>query len=157
MKNHTNPTQLRHRHRCCVGFIVTSFQHYTIRKLKGKEKNYTNYTQIATQTLHLSDFPRVTKCKVCASNYAQTIHKPDIQPYIERQRVKERKRQRVKKTKSQKDKESKRQRVKKTKSQKVKERKRQRDKESKRQRVKKCRFNFQAILFACIEQPLNSH
>ena len=90
MKNHTNPTQLRHRHRCCVGFIVTSFQHYTIRKLKGKEKNYTNYTQIATQTLHLSDFPRVTKCKVCASNYAQTIHKP----YIESQRVKERKRQR---------------------------------------------------------------
>ena len=121
MKNHTNPTQLRYRHRCCVGFIVTSFQHYTIRKLKGKEKNYTNYTQIATQTLHLSDFPCVTKCIVCASNYAQTIHKPDIQPYIERQRDKESKRGRVKKTKSQRDKERKSQREGETKRLRVKE------------------------------------
>ena len=124
MKNHTNPTQLRHRHRSCVGFIVTSFQHYTIRKLKGKENNYTNYTQIATQTLHLSDFPCVTKCIVCAENYTQTIHKPDI----ERQRVKERTRQRVKETKRQGDKESK--------SQREDERKSQREGETKRLRVK---------------------
>ena len=48
--------------------------------------------------MHLSDFLCVTKCKVGASNYAQTIHKP----YIESQREEETKRLRVKETKSQK-------------------------------------------------------
>ena len=54
------------------------------------------------------------------------------------------------------DKETKRGRDKETKRQREEETKRQREKESKRQRVKKCRFNFQAILLACIEQPLNN-
>ena len=63
-----------------------------IRIKKGKQKNYTNYTQNPTQTLHLTDFPSVTKCIVCAANYTQTIHKLYIEPYIESQRDKESKR-----------------------------------------------------------------
>ena len=57
------------------------FRLCTIRKLKGKQKNYTNYTQTLHSTLHSTDFPRVAKCIVCASNYTQTIHKPYIEPY----------------------------------------------------------------------------
>ena len=52
--------------------------HYYIRQKKGKQKNYTNYTQNPTRTLYLADFPRFTVCIVCASNYTQTIHKPYI-------------------------------------------------------------------------------
>ena len=51
------------------------FRLCTIRKLKGKQKNYTNYTQTLHLTLHPSDSPCVAKCIVCASNYTQTIHK----------------------------------------------------------------------------------
>ena len=76
--------------------------------------------------MHLSDFQCVTKCIVCALNYAQTIHKP----YIERQRVKERKSQREEETKSQRVKERKRKRDQETTSQKVKERERQRVKKT---------------------------
>ena len=36
--------------------------------------NYANYTQTLHLTLHLSDFPSVTKCIVYALNYTQTIH-----------------------------------------------------------------------------------
>ena len=50
--------------------------YYIYVNKRGKQKNYTNYTQNPTQTLHLSDFPHVAKCIVCASNYTQTIHKP---------------------------------------------------------------------------------
>ena len=49
--------------------------YYIYVNKRGKQKNYTNYTQTPTQTLHLSDFPHVAKCIVCASNYTQTIHK----------------------------------------------------------------------------------
>ena len=49
---------------------------YTLEK--GKTKNYTNYTQNPTQTLHFADIPRFTMCIVCALNYTQTIHKPYI-------------------------------------------------------------------------------
>ena len=42
---------------------------------KRGKKNYTNYTQTLHLTLHSADFPRVTKCIVCASNYTPTIHK----------------------------------------------------------------------------------
>ena len=54
-----------------------------IRIKKGEQKNYTNYTLNPTQTLHSSDFPRVTECIVCAANYTQTIHKLYIEPYTE--------------------------------------------------------------------------
>ena len=37
-------------------------------------KNYANYTQTLHLTMHLFDFPFVTKCIVCAPNYTQTIH-----------------------------------------------------------------------------------
>ena len=37
-------------------------------------KNYANYTQTPHLTLHLSDFPLVTKCIVCGANPTQTIH-----------------------------------------------------------------------------------
>ena len=57
------------------------FRLCTIRKLKGKQKNYTNYTQTLHSTLHSTDFPRVAKCIVCASNYTQTIHKPYIEAF----------------------------------------------------------------------------
>ena len=57
------------------------FRLCTIRKLKGKQKNYTNYTHPLHLTLHSADFPRVTKCIVCASNYTQTIHKPYIEAF----------------------------------------------------------------------------
>ena len=57
------------------------FRLCTIRKLKGKQKNYTNYTQTLHSILHSADFPRVAKCIVCASNYTQTIHKPYIEAF----------------------------------------------------------------------------
>ena len=38
--------------------------HYYIRNKKGKQKNYTNYTQTLYLTLHSADLPRVTKCIV---------------------------------------------------------------------------------------------
>ena len=79
--NRQNPTQPRSRNRHCVGFIVTTFQRFTIRKWKGKEINYTNYTQTLHLTLHYTDLPRVTKCIVCASNYTQTIHKLYIEAF----------------------------------------------------------------------------
>ena len=40
-------------------------------------KLYTN----PTQTLHFSDFPFVTECIVCASNYTQTLHKLYIEAF----------------------------------------------------------------------------
>ena len=43
--------------------------------------NYANYTQTLHLTLHLSDFPRVTKCIVYALNYTQTIHKLYIEAF----------------------------------------------------------------------------
>ena len=43
--------------------------------------NYANYTQTLHLTLHLSDFPRVTKCIVYALNYTQTIHKLYIETF----------------------------------------------------------------------------
>ena len=46
--------------------------------MKGETKNSANYTQTLHSTLHLIDFPRVTKCIVYAANYTQTIHKPYI-------------------------------------------------------------------------------
>ena len=47
----------------------------------GKQKKlYKLYTN-PTQTLHSSDFPHVTKCIVCASNYTQTIHKLYIEAF----------------------------------------------------------------------------
>ena len=49
--------------------------HYTIRKLKGKQKNSSNYTQTLHFALYSVDFPRVAKCIVCAPNYTQTLHK----------------------------------------------------------------------------------
>ena len=55
------------------GFELT--RNIYIRIKKEKQKNYTNYTLNPTQTLHSSDFPLVTQCIVCASNYTQTIHK----------------------------------------------------------------------------------
>ena len=120
--------------------VIYGISLYTIRKKRGKQKNSANYTQTRHPTLHSADFPRVTKCIVCAENYTQTIHKPDI----ERQRVKETrgqreeetKRQRVKETKRQGDKESKSQREDERKSQREGETKSQRVKESKSQRVK---------------------
>ena len=96
---------------------------YTIRKKRGKQKNSANYTQTRHPTLHSADFPRVTKCIVCAENYTQTIHKPDI----ERQRVKETKRQGDKESKSQREDERKSQRDKERKRGRVRERERQRD------------------------------
>ena len=102
--------------------VIYGISLYTIRKKRGKQKNSANYTQTRHPTLHSADFPRVTKCIVCAENYTQTIHKP----YIERQRVKE--------TKSQREGESKRRRVKERESQRENERKSQRDKETKRGR-----------------------
>ena len=90
---------------------------YTIRKKRGKQKNSANYTQTRHPTLHSADFPRVTKCIVCAENYTQTIHKPDI----ERQRVKETKRQGDKESKSQREDERKSQREGETKRLRVKE------------------------------------
>ena len=112
--------------------VIYGISLYTIRKKRGKQKNSANYTQTRHPTLHSADFPRVTKCIVCAENYTQTIHKPDI----ERQRVKETKRQGDKERKRQRDKESKRQRDKGTKSRRVKERTRGRVKERERLRVK---------------------
>ena len=44
--------------------------------------NYANYTQTLHLTLHLSDFPRVTKCIVYALNYTQTIHKLYIETFL---------------------------------------------------------------------------
>ena len=38
--------------------------HYYIRQKKGKQKNYTNYTQNPTQTLHFADIPCFTMCIV---------------------------------------------------------------------------------------------
>ena len=55
------------------GFFATPW-HYTIRKLKGKQKNSANYTQTLHSPLYSSDSSRVTKCIVCVSNYTQTIH-----------------------------------------------------------------------------------
>ena len=104
--------------------VIYGISLYTIRKKRGKQKNSANYTQTRHPTLHSADFPRVTKCIVCAENYTQTIHKPDI----ERQRDKETKRGR--------DKESKRQGDKESKSQREDERKSQREGETKRLRVK---------------------
>ena len=43
--------------------------------------NYANYTQTLHSTLHLSDFPRITKCIVYALNYTQTIHKLYIETF----------------------------------------------------------------------------
>ena len=104
--------------------VIYGISLYTIRKKRGKQKNSANYTQTRHSTLHSADFPRVTLCIVCAENYTQTIHKPDI----ERQRDKERKRQRVEESKRGREEESERER------QRVKETKRQGDKESKSQR-----------------------
>ena len=42
---------------------------------KRETKNYANYTQILHLTLHFADLSFVTKCIVCVSNPAQTIHK----------------------------------------------------------------------------------
>ena len=56
----------------CIG---TPPWHYTIRKLKGEQKNSANYTQTLHDFLYSSDYSCVTKCIVCASNYTQTIHK----------------------------------------------------------------------------------
>ena len=96
--------------------VIYGISLYTIRKKRGKQKNSANYTQTRHPTLHSADFPRVTKCIVCAENYTQTIHKPDIES------------QRGKETKRQGDKESK--------SQREDERKSQREGETKRLRVK---------------------
>ena len=90
--------------------VIYGISLYTIRKKRGKQKNSANYTQTRHPTLHSVDFPRVTKCIVCAENYTQTIHKP----YIERQRVKESKSQREEERKSQREGETKRLRVKET-------------------------------------------
>ena len=59
--------------------VIYGISLYTIRKKGGKQKNSANYTQTRHPTLHSADFPRVTKCIVCAENYTQTIHKPDIE------------------------------------------------------------------------------
>ena len=59
--------------------VIYGISLYTIRKKRGKQKNSANYTQTRHPTLHSADFPRVTKCIVCAENYTQTIHKPDIE------------------------------------------------------------------------------
>ena len=72
------------------GFFATPW-HYTIRKLKGKQKNSANYTQTLHFALYPLDYPRVTKCIVYIPNYTQTIH----EAYIERQKDEETKRQRV--------------------------------------------------------------
>ena len=112
--------------------VVYGISLYTIRKKRGKQKNSANYTQTRHPTLHSADFPRVTKCIVCAENYTQTIHKP----YIERQRVKESKRQRVEERTRERVREPKRQREGETKSQRDEESKRGREEESERQRDK---------------------
>ena len=111
MKNHTNPTQLRHRHRCCVGFIVTSFQHYTIRKLKGKEKTIQTIHKSPHKTCIFLTFRALRNVRFVL----QTMHKLYTNPTLrvkesKRQRDKETKRQRVKETKRGRDKESKRRR-----------------------------------------------
>ena len=98
---------MRHRHRSYVGFIVTSFQYYTIRKLKGKEKTI--------QTIHKSPHkPCIFQTFRALRNVRfvlQTMHKlytnPTFNPTL---RDKESKRGRDKETKSQRDKESKRRR-----------------------------------------------
>ena len=59
--------------------VIYGISLYTIRKKRGKQKNSANYTQTRHSTLHSADFPRVTKCIVCAENYTQTIHKPYIE------------------------------------------------------------------------------
>ena len=106
--------------------VIYGISLYTIRKKRGKQKNSANYTQTRHPTLHYADFPRVTKCIVCAENYTQTIHKPDI----ERQRVKETKRQRDKETRGQRVEESKRGREEESERGRDKETKSQRDGES---------------------------
>ena len=112
--------------------VIYGISLYTIRKKRGKQKNSANYTQTRHPTLHSADFPRVTKCIVCAENYTQTIHKPDI----ERQRVKETKSRREEETKSQRDKETRGQRVEESKRGREEESERQRDKERERGRVR---------------------
>ncbi len=111
--------------------VIYGISLYTIRKKRGKQKNSANYTQTRHPTLHSADFPRVTKCIVCAENYTQTIHKP----YIERQRVKETKSRREEETKSQRDKETRGQRVEESKRGREEESERQREGETKSQRV----------------------
>ena len=66
---------------CRVCCNCVSTLHYTY--IKGENKNYTNYTQNPTQTLHCVDLLCVTKCIVCASNYTQTIHLLYTEPYME--------------------------------------------------------------------------
>ena len=95
--------------------VIYGISLYTIRKKRGKQKNSANYTQTRHPTLHSADFPRVTKCIVCAENYTQTIHKLYTNPTLR-------------------DKESKRQRDKGTKSRRVKERTRGRVRERERLR-----------------------
>ena len=112
--------------------VIYGISLYTIRKKRGKQKNSANYTQTRHPTLHSADFPRVTKCIVCAENYTQTIHKPDI----ESQRDKETKSQREGESKRGRVKERTRGRVKESKSQREDERKSQREGETKRLRVK---------------------
>ena len=112
--------------------VIYGISLYTIRKKRGKQKNSANYTQTRHPTLHSADFPRVTKCIVCAENYTQTIHKPDI----ERQRVKETKSRRVKERTRGRVKERERLREEESKRQREEERKSQREGETKRLRVK---------------------
>ena len=64
-----------------LSLMYPRFRLCIIRKLKGKQKNYTNYTHPLHLTLHSADFPRFKTCIVCASNYTQTIHKPYIEAF----------------------------------------------------------------------------
>ena len=61
----------------CIGQAPSQFSSQwsdSIYHITRARKNYANYTQTLHLTLHLSDFPCVTKCIVCGANPTQTIH-----------------------------------------------------------------------------------
>ena len=61
----------------CIGQAPSQFSSQwsdSIYHITRARKNYANYTQTLHLTLHLSDFPCVTKCIVGDANPTQTIH-----------------------------------------------------------------------------------
>ena len=68
----------------CIGQAPSQFSsqwsdsRYHITRAR---KNYANYTQTLHLTLHFADSLRLTKCRVCASNPTQTLHKPCTKLY----------------------------------------------------------------------------
>ena len=62
----------------------------------GKQKNYTNYTQNPTQTLHSLCISLILRALRSVGFEAKFLHKPCMEPYMgtKSQRVKETKRQR---------------------------------------------------------------